>query len=292
MVSGVLTAGGVEIIAGRFIESIIWNYLLGKNIVSGVLSDVSPLYGVSIVFLAVALVVFERFMIHKENINSGNISKIRPLNGNFTKSCEFFFKGNRIICIDGPINHISSVDVICTSENNYLEPAKLSSSSTSGRVRKAVAKKSISGEIIEDVVINDISEWKRQNNALGKTLPLGTVVETSSGELVSKGIKNIFHVITVRQKENSNEYEMPLDTISSGINEIFRKLNELSLSSVSIPVFGAGSANKDITECIKITCDSIFNSLERNTNKLVYISTYRESDHKKVVAYIKNITNE
>jgi hypothetical protein len=231
MLSGILAIGGVEVISGRFIEGIIWSYLSGKNIVSGPLSEVPPIYGVIIIALATALVAFERYMVYKESTVVKSEKKIEQLSGNLIKSEEFVLNRNKIILIDGPINHLSYVDVICTSENNLLEPAKYTSSSTSGRVRNAAAEKSITGDILRDVVIEDISEWKKENNAIGKKLPLGTVVDTSSGELLKQEIKRIFHVIIVKQKVNSNEYEMPSDTLSAGVMEIFNRLDgELTAS--------------------------------------------------------------
>jgi len=98
----------------------------------------------------------------------------------------------------GPADNLSNVDIVVISENIYLQMAMTFKPSVSGRLRRAAAKKTPAGEIVDDIASNELTAWLQRHGRFGLPAEIGTVAPTSSGELpaeessVSTMLRSVF----------------------------------------------------------------------------------------------------
>jgi|GEM_PF-5672541 len=148
----ILATGGTAILSGSFIFGLINQLLIKYKWLDNPVNQPSEYWGFVLVILAIIIAVFD-------TINTNKAPKQEPLANCLTLSEEIEFNGNKIIVANGPIDQISNVDVIATSENDYLQLAKFESPSTSGRIRKASATRSPNGNVIKDHLTNGLSNF-------------------------------------------------------------------------------------------------------------------------------------
>ena len=86
-----------------------------------------------------------------------------------------------------PVELLRDVDVLVVPENVYLELPQHFKSSVSAAVRRAAAIRSADGEIVTDVIGDELRAWVRDNGRAGLPVAAGTVVATSSGEMAAQG---------------------------------------------------------------------------------------------------------
>jgi len=146
----------------------------------------------------------------------------------------------------GPIEQISNVDILVSSENVYFQMAQAFKPSISGRLRRAAAIKGAAGEIIEDVAADELVEWMRQHARYGLPVEAGTVASTSSGALAERGVKRIYHAATAIPKHAMPDYDVTSHGVTRAIHNVFsvgrreRSSLNLRLDSVCFPLLGSG----------------------------------------------------
>jgi O-acetyl-ADP-ribose deacetylase (regulator of RNase III) len=151
----------------------------------------------------------------------------------------------------GSIEGLENIDIIVSSENVHLELAKPFKSSLSARLRNAAAYKNAAGEVVDDVISREVSEWIRENARPGLPVEPGTVVATSSGRLVHRGIRRIYHAAVVVPRAGTNEYDVDLESIFRAVRAAVqlaraeRRAIDPALRSICFPLFGTGRAGLD-----------------------------------------------
>lgn len=89
----------------------------------------------------------------------------------------------------GPVEELADVQLLVSSENTYLEPARMYFSTTlSGHLRRAAARVDADGRILADVVADELRDWVNKHGRPGVPVPPGTVVCTSPGSLEHSGV--------------------------------------------------------------------------------------------------------
>jgi len=184
----------------------------------------------------------------------------------------------------GPIDQMRNVDIIVSSENIYYEMAKPFKPSTSGRLRRAGAKKNAAGEIVEDTIFVELNDWMRKHGKHGLAVAVGTVAPTSAGELAQQGVQRIYHAAIVVPRIGSNEYDVNPQTISMAVHQVFdlarreRKDQGLRLSSICFPLFGAGRGRLDPAVSFDWISRALWSELQRDPTWSIHFCTWGKDE--------------
>ena len=150
-----------------------------------------------------------------------------------------------------PVELLSGVDIIVVPQNTYLELPQHFKSSVSAAVRRAAAIRSADGQIVTDVVADELRAWVNEHGRPGLPVQPGTVVATSPGELASQGIRRLYHVAVAAPRPGTNDYDVEPIAIASGVRNVLararseRHLFDPWLRSVGFPLLGAGRGGLD-----------------------------------------------
>jgi hypothetical protein len=160
-----------------------------------------------------------------------------------------------VIIHAGPIDELTNIDVIVASENTHFDLARPFKPSTSGRLRKTAGAKDDKGNITKDIVLEELEQWRKNENNGNKVVPDGIVVPTSSGEMKKSGVERIYHAAIAEPIPGVHGY-----TTSAEIVEV-ASLNTIALlsdeqdkgiipkpCSLCLPLFGAGRGKMDPIE--------------------------------------------
>jgi O-acetyl-ADP-ribose deacetylase (regulator of RNase III) len=150
-----------------------------------------------------------------------------------------------------PVELLSGVDILVVPQNIYLELPQHFKSSVSAAVRRAAAIHSADGQIVRDVVADELRAWVQENGRPGLPVAPGTVVTTSSGEMAIQGIRRLYHIAGAAPRPGTNDYDIEPTAIASGVRNILatargeRQLFAPELRSVGFPLLGAGRGGLD-----------------------------------------------
>lgn len=184
----------------------------------------------------------------------------------------------------GPVEGLTAIDVLVSSENTLLEPAKPFKSSLSARIRSAAARRDASGMIIDDVVVDGLSAWTRAHGRVGLPVEPGRVAWTESGELSRHGIRRIYHAAVASPVPNSNDYQVDLEGIFRAVGNAFALARQqraepgLVLRSLCFPLFGAGRGGLDPVQSLAWSWPAIRQELTADPSWEVHLSTWRPSE--------------
>jgi O-acetyl-ADP-ribose deacetylase (regulator of RNase III) len=144
-----------------------------------------------------------------------------------------------------PIELLRDIDILVSPENVYLEPSKTFHPTISGTLRLAAAERDLAtGEIHDDVVARQLAGWLREHGRPGLPVRPGTVVPTSSGRLVDRGVRRIYHAAVATPQ--GWDYQVQPETLARAVAECFalarteRPRHDPGLSSLCFPLLGAG----------------------------------------------------
>ncbi len=150
-----------------------------------------------------------------------------------------------------PVELLSGVDIVVVPTNSYLELPQSFKSSVSAAIRRMAAVKNADGQVVIDVVADELTSWLSKYARPGLPVAPGTVAPTSSGELLRQGIRRLYHVAVVSPKPFSNEYVVEPSAIAAGVRNILeagrveRTLFSPPLRSIAFPLLGAGRGGLD-----------------------------------------------
>jgi O-acetyl-ADP-ribose deacetylase (regulator of RNase III) len=150
-----------------------------------------------------------------------------------------------------PVELLSGVDIIVVPQNNYLELPQHFKSSVSAAVRRAAAIKSADGQIVVDVVADELRAWVSKHGRPGLPVAPGTTVATSPGEMARQGIRRLYHVASSAPRPGTNEYDVEPTAIASCVRNVLimarseRQLFDPELRSIGFPLLGAGRGGLD-----------------------------------------------
>jgi O-acetyl-ADP-ribose deacetylase (regulator of RNase III) len=152
----------------------------------------------------------------------------------------------RIGLLTGDLRHVTGVDIWVNSENTNMQMARYYDRSGSAVIRYFGARRDRAGQVIQDTVAEELSA------AMGsaKTVPPGTVLMTTSGELErTNAVKKIFHAAAV-QGQPGVGYR-PVPDVEMCVREALElaDANEcagLGLHSILFPILGTGAGGAEL----------------------------------------------
>jgi len=157
----------------------------------------------------------------------------------------------RLVVHVEPVELLSDVDIIVVPQNIYLELPPHFKSSVSAAIRRAAAVKSADGQIVTDVVADELRAWVSEHGRPGLPVAAGTAVATSSGEMASQGVRRIYHVAVTTPRPGTNDYDVEPTAIANGVRNVLtiarheRQLFDPVLCSLGFPLLGAGRGGLD-----------------------------------------------
>jgi O-acetyl-ADP-ribose deacetylase (regulator of RNase III) len=183
----------------------------------------------------------------------------------------FYYKFKRInakyiALVTGDIRNVRFVDIWVNSENTNMQMARFYDRSISGIIRYLAAEKDDFGNVVKDIVANELSQ------KLGDTLYVqpATVIVTNSGKLQqTHNVKALFHVASV-QGEVGHGY-CSVQNLGSCIGNALRmadseNLKTMDLKTILFPLLGTGTARRDAEENIRTLLKAAVDYIERNPN--------------------------
>lgn len=157
----------------------------------------------------------------------------------------------RILVRIEPVELLSDVDVVVVPTNSYMELPQYFKSSISATVRRMAAVKNANGQVVVDVVADDLMSWISKHGRPGLPVAAGTVAPTASGEMARRGIRRLYHVAIVTPRPSTNDYVVDPAAIAEGVRNVLaiagaeRALFSPPLRSVAFPLLGAGRGGLD-----------------------------------------------
>lgn len=162
----------------------------------------AQVYGVSI----------ERFRKHHERIVIEQVAEeilvllaqsrtfAKPLDRSPEPSSQAVLSGRvrgvdlRVVIRIEPAELLSGVDIVVVPTNSYMELPQYFKSSVSATVRRMAAVKNADGQVVVDVVADELMSWISKHGRPGLPVAAGTVAPTASGEMARRGIRRLYHV--------------------------------------------------------------------------------------------------
>ena len=96
--------------------------------------------------------------------------------------------------------------------------------------------KGIAGAIRDAAGIEVQEEARQKFKDNGKPFDEGECYVTSAGQLKEKGIKNIFHAVTMRLPGGPSS----LNTVEKALHNVLKEAKKMKLKSITIPGLGTG----------------------------------------------------
>jgi O-acetyl-ADP-ribose deacetylase (regulator of RNase III) len=182
-----------------------------------------------------------------------------------------------------PVELMSEVDILVVPENLYLELPQHFKSSVSAAVRRAAAIRNADGEIVTDVIGDELRSWVRHHGRPGLPVAPGTVVTTSSGELTSQGIRKIYHAAIVSPRPGTNDYDVEPTAIATSIRNVFsiaraeHELSDPASRSLAFPLLGAGRGGLDPATSFAWLWTSLEREMRENGSWEIHFVTRRRA---------------
>ena len=194
--------------------------------------------------------------------------------------------GNEIPVIvhGGPIERVSGVDIIVSSENTFFEMSQSFKASTSARLRRAAAERSASGVILWDLASDGLVGWMRENNCLGLRMNPGTVAPTEPGALRDREIKRIYHSAVVDPRPGTQDYYVDPSAIAHAVHNVFtvarteRGRFVPEPTSICFPLFGAGKGGLDPELSFECIWKSIEEEIQNDPTWTLHFATWNPEE--------------
>ncbi|MFV0460923.1 MAG: hypothetical protein ACK5MT_19385 [Actinomycetales bacterium] len=203
---------------------------------------------------------------------------------------------SRIVVDWGPAEQLTDVLVIVSSENTYLQPARMFSSTLSGHLRRAAALIDADGGIAHDVVADELAAWMSANAGIGGQVAAGRVVATSAGRLSGNGVQALLHAAVAQPQVDRNGYEVSQVAVTRAVGEIFRMAVEYlpeagtpaqrraataatgPAGAIAIPLFGTGEGGLTISESLDRLIPPLLQRLRRTPAWQVHLTTWTAAE--------------
>jgi len=188
-------------------------------------------------------------------------------------------RSKQVGLIAGRIEVLRKADAWVSSENTNMQMSRFYERSVSGVIRYYGAKKDIVGNVVEDVIANELARIRGDNFYVHPA----TVLITGSGELQNThNVKKIFHVASV-QGEVGEGYR-PIKNIELCVTNVLTKadseeLKSLNIKSIVFPLMGAGTAQgnlKEIAQKLIQAAILYLETTEGSTLERVYFLTWTD----------------
>lgn len=190
---------------------------------------------------------------------------------------------------------VSGIDIIVSSENIYLEASKIFRNSLSATLRRACAEVNEAGELVDDVIRRELTQWLRANGRLGLPVAPGSVAVTDAGRLRRSGVRRVYHAAVATPCADGTRYEFSLEAITRAVRNVFR-LSEYErtrfrppLRSIALPLFGAGRGGLAATQSLAWLWTVIEREIDADTLRRwdLHIITHASRDAEAVIRYFR-----
>lgn len=164
-----------------------------------------------------------------------------------------------------PIELVTDVDVLVSSENIYFEMSKTFRRTVSGSLRRAGATKDTVGRITDDVIARQLADWVRRFGVPGLPVAAGTVAVTSPGALSAQGVRRILHAAVATPSATGDGYETAPAAVAAAVRRVFqlaaaeRRTGRTPLRSIALPLLGAGRGGLDA----RTSAETVVGTLEQ-----------------------------
>ncbi|TDC74058.1 macro domain-containing protein [Streptomyces hainanensis] len=178
-----------------------------------------------------------------------------------------------------PVELLRDIDILVSSENVYLEMSKTFIPTLSGSLRSAAAIRDAAGELVEDVLANELATWVRRHHRPGLQVRPGTVVPTSSGALAGQGVHRIYHAAVAVPLRDRDGYSVAPDDIARAVRESFalaraeRDEFDPPLSSICFPLLGTGRGRVPPEVSARWIAWAVHEELQRDPRWTVHLVT-------------------
>jgi hypothetical protein len=182
-----------------------------------------------------------------------------------------------------PVELLSGVDIIVVPENTFMELPQQFKSSVSAAVRRAGAIREPDGEIVRDVVGDELKSWLLRHGRPGLPVAPGTVAAASPGQMAGQGIRRIYHTAVVTPRPGTNDYEVEPAAIANGVRNVLaiaRAEGELFSpppTSLGFPLLGAGRGGLQPATSFTWLWTSLERGIRENDSWEIHFITRRRS---------------
>lgn len=145
-----------------------------------------------------------------------------------------------------PAELLYDVDILVVPQNTYLAMPQPFKTSVAAAVRRAGARRAADGEVVSDVVDEELRAWLAKHGRPGLPVAAGTVAPTSPGELSGQGIRRLYHAALASPRSGSNDYDIDPAAVSQAVRNVLELARaergdfDPPLRSLAFPLLGAG----------------------------------------------------
>lgn len=206
-------------------------------------------------------------------------------------------RGRSHLVVDlGPVEELTDVQIVVSSENTYLLPARPFSDSMSGALRKASALRGPDGGLIDDVVARELASWLAANGRAGGPVEPGVVAPTSAGNLSRSGVISLFHAAVAIPRVGQQGYQVTRPAVSAAVTRCFELARQLreregaGVEAMSFPLFGAGHAGTSPAAVIAWLWAAVRRELHHDPSWRIHVTTMDPAQTREVLAVIAAAT--
>jgi O-acetyl-ADP-ribose deacetylase (regulator of RNase III) len=145
-----------------------------------------------------------------------------------------------------PVDLLRNVDVVVSPANTYLALPEPYKSSVSASLRRAASVRGVTGDLLDDPVLDELRKWTARHRTSGRPVIPGTVAATGSGAMAEYGVRRIYHAAVATPRAGTNDYDVLPADITRATSRAFALLAEEydrhtpPLRSVCFPLLGSG----------------------------------------------------
>jgi O-acetyl-ADP-ribose deacetylase (regulator of RNase III) len=147
--------------------------------------------------------------------------------------------GAVLALVTGDREDLAVADIWVSSENTDMQMDAYYGKSTSATIRYLGAEKDPVGRVVKDTIGEELGLCTG-----GNPVDPATVVVTGSGALAGNGVKQIYHVATVRGEPRSGY--RPVAQLDRCVKNALRRARGGVHSSMLFPIFGTGPGGGDL----------------------------------------------
>src|SRR5580658_6928870 len=190
-----------------------------------------------------------------------------------------------VIVHSGPIEQVTDVDILVSSENTYFEMSQSFKASTSARLRRTAAIRSTSGAILWDLEADGLHAWLRQNQCAGLRVNPGTIATTDPGALSQHGIKRLYHAAITEPVPGTTDYYVNPETITEAVRNAFATARSeraepglsLTLTSICFPLLGSGRGGLDPQTSLRKIWHAITEEARHDPTWTIHFASWKHS---------------
>jgi O-acetyl-ADP-ribose deacetylase (regulator of RNase III) len=145
-----------------------------------------------------------------------------------------------------PVDLLRDVDVVVSPVNTYLALPEPYKSSVSASLRRAASVRGVTGDLLDDPVLDELRKWTARHGTSGRPVVPGTVAATGSGAMTEYGVRRIYHAAVATPRAGTNDYDvLPADVTRATSRALALLAEEHDrhtppLRSVCFPLLGSG----------------------------------------------------